>query len=136
MSRNHRFVSRRRFLQTGAAAAAAPLFVPAHVLGRQAPREALRIGVIGAGRMGTGDLKAVMNRGLDAAIHALDHTLAAARARGAALMFALASSLRASILLLRGDIRDGEADAREGLEAAPAGMWARLPCLAMVIEAL
>jgi predicted dehydrogenase len=63
-------VSRRRFVQTGACAVAAPLFAPSRLFGPGAPGNALRIGCIGTGRMGTGDLKAVMNSGLDEQVNA------------------------------------------------------------------
>jgi predicted dehydrogenase len=64
-----RSLSRRRFLQAGAFAAA-PLFVPSRLFGRGAPGDALRIACIGTGRMGTDDLKAVLNRGLDEQVNA------------------------------------------------------------------
>lgn len=57
-------LTRRRFLQTSAGAMAVPMFVPAHVLGRSSPNETLRIGCIGNGRMGVGDMGSVMNEGL------------------------------------------------------------------------
>lgn len=63
-------LSRRRFLQTTASAAAAPLFLPSHLFGRGAPSNALRIGCIGVGRQGTGDLRAVLARGLEEAVNA------------------------------------------------------------------
>ncbi|MFM1873636.1 MAG: Inositol 2-dehydrogenase [Planctomycetota bacterium] len=62
-------LNRRTFLASSAVAAA-PLFVPSHVLGRRSRANVLRIGAIGTGRMGTGDLKAVANQGLIAGVDA------------------------------------------------------------------
>lgn len=62
--------TRRRFLQTAAAAAAAPMVLPSRLFGPQAPGNALRIGCIGVGRMGMGDLKAVLARGLEDGLNA------------------------------------------------------------------
>ncbi|GAB4153350.1 MAG: Gfo/Idh/MocA family oxidoreductase [Planctomycetota bacterium] len=57
-------LTRRTFLGC-AAAAAAPLVIPSRLLGPGAPSNHLRIGSIGTGRMGTGDMMAVLQRGLD-----------------------------------------------------------------------
>lgn len=62
--------TRRRFLQTSAGALAVPMFVPAHVLGHSSPGNALRIGAIGTGRMGMGDLGGVLEQGLREETHA------------------------------------------------------------------
>lgn len=70
MTRTSHRLSRRRFLQTAASAAAVPLFVPSRLLGPEAPGNALRIGCIGTGRMGQGDMKSVLQAGLDPAVNA------------------------------------------------------------------
>lgn len=62
--------TRRSFLANSLAACAAPMVVPAHVLDPRAPSNVLRIGAIGTGRMGTGDLRAVCQQGLAAGIDA------------------------------------------------------------------
>src|SRR5690606_17953519 len=65
MTRAHpRSVTRRRFLQSAAGVVGVPLFVPSRLLGPQAPSNVLRIGCIGVGRMGRGDMKAILERGL------------------------------------------------------------------------
>ncbi|MES2707723.1 MAG: Gfo/Idh/MocA family oxidoreductase [Verrucomicrobiota bacterium] len=56
-------VSRRRFLATSAAAAAAPLILPGRVLGLEgavAPGGKVRLACIGVGGMGTGNLRAFL----------------------------------------------------------------------------
>ncbi len=61
-------ISRRGFLKTSAVAAASigvPTVVPAHVLGKDAPSNVLRMGCIGNGRMGHGDMQACLQRGLE-----------------------------------------------------------------------
>ncbi len=58
-----RSVSRRGFLVSSAVAAAAPMFVPARVLGREAatpPSDTIRLGVIGIGPRCTYDLTAML----------------------------------------------------------------------------
>ncbi len=70
MTRSHRPVSRRRFLASSAGALAAPMFLPGLAAGRSPANDALRIGVIGTGRMGTGDMKAVLEQGLAEAVGA------------------------------------------------------------------
>lgn len=70
MPKNQPRISRRRFLQTAAGAAAVPLFVPARLFGPRAPSKLLQVGCIGTGRMGTGDMKAVLARGLKQPLHA------------------------------------------------------------------
>ncbi|MCA8976386.1 MAG: Gfo/Idh/MocA family oxidoreductase [Planctomycetes bacterium] len=88
MTSKPRSFTRRRFLQSSAGALAVPLFVPGLRRGRSPHNEALRIGVIGAGRMGTGDMKAVFGQGLAEGINArivavcdLDRSRAVAAAR-------------------------------------------------------
>lgn len=66
-------ISRREFARTSAVAAAAiglPTIVPAHVMGNNPPSDTLRFGCIGAGRMGHGDMKECLLRGLDATANA------------------------------------------------------------------
>jgi predicted dehydrogenase len=59
-------LSRREFLKT-AAAAAAPLVVPARVLfGPRAPSAQMTFGCIGMGRQGRGDMQELIYRGLEA----------------------------------------------------------------------
>ena len=59
-------LSRRRFLETAAAAAAAPLIVPSRVLsGRGAPSAQMTFGCIGVGRQGRGDMQELIYRGLE-----------------------------------------------------------------------
>lgn len=70
MSNSSNRISRRRFLQTAAGAAGVPLIVPSRVFGNAAPSRTLRIGCIGNGRMGTGDMQAVLNLGLDDQVNA------------------------------------------------------------------
>ena len=61
--------SRRTFLKTVVAASAAPIFVPWHVLGGpDAPSNKLRMGSIGNGRMGSGDMQAAMGGALMVAV--------------------------------------------------------------------
>jgi DNA-binding CsgD family transcriptional regulator len=72
----------------------------------------------------------------DAAIRTLDIALTSAERRGSIAGYALASVVRASVLLRAGDIREAEADARAGLDAAPAGTWSRLPGVGILVEVL
>ncbi len=61
-------ISRRSFLKTSAVSAASigvPFVVPSHVLGKDAPSNILRIGCIGTGRMGHGDMSACLQNGLE-----------------------------------------------------------------------
>jgi predicted dehydrogenase len=51
---------------TSIAAISAPAVVPAYVLGKHGPSNTLRIGSIGTGRMGHGDMKACLAQGLAA----------------------------------------------------------------------
>jgi predicted dehydrogenase len=65
--------SRRSFLKTSAASAASvgvPTIVASSVFGKDAPGNTLRIGCIGTGRMGHGDMKACLQSGLAADINA------------------------------------------------------------------
>jgi predicted dehydrogenase len=58
---------RRRFLKQAAAAAAAPMIVPARVLfGRPSPNDIVALGCIGVGRQGRGDMQEAIYRGLEA----------------------------------------------------------------------
>jgi hypothetical protein len=60
-------LSRRNFLKTAAAAAAAPVIVPARaVFGRPAPNDTIQLGCIGVGRQGRGDMQEAIYRGLEA----------------------------------------------------------------------
>lgn len=62
-----RKASRREFLKStalGTAAVALPTIVSARVLGKDAPSNTLQIGCIGNGRMGHGDMNAVLENGL------------------------------------------------------------------------
>lgn len=59
-------LTRRNFIKTAAAAAAAPAIVPASVFGRPAPGDMLQIGCIGVGRQGQGDMQELIYRGLEA----------------------------------------------------------------------
>jgi len=52
--------SRRNFLKTTAAAVALPAVVPSSVFGAEAPSNRVTIGCVGVGRMGKGDLGAIM----------------------------------------------------------------------------
>jgi predicted dehydrogenase len=60
-------ITRRRFVQTAAATVTAisvPAIVPSHVFGKESPSNTLRIGLIGSGRMGHGDMGACLEAGL------------------------------------------------------------------------
>ena len=58
-------LSRRSFIGTVLAAGVAPLFVPSRLLGEAAPSEVLRLGCIGTGRMGLGNMQAAISAGGD-----------------------------------------------------------------------
>ena len=61
-------IRRRGFLKASAASIASigvPTIVPSYVLGKDAPSNTLRIGCIGTGRMGHGDMNACLHSGLD-----------------------------------------------------------------------
>ena len=58
-------LSRRDFLKTAAAVAAAPMIVPASVFGQSSPSNTLAMGCIGMGRQGQGDMQELIYRGLD-----------------------------------------------------------------------
>ncbi|MCC6782742.1 MAG: Gfo/Idh/MocA family oxidoreductase [Planctomycetes bacterium] len=66
----NRALDRRQFLAAAAATAALPGLSTSPRRPRPSPNAALRIGAIGVGRMGLGDLRAVQKLGLDAALHA------------------------------------------------------------------
>lgn len=58
--------SRRRFLKTAVAAAAAPAIIPSRVFsGLQAPSDTLTLGCIGVGRQGRADMQEAIYRGLE-----------------------------------------------------------------------
>ncbi|QNN25462.1 Gfo/Idh/MocA family oxidoreductase [Planctomycetales bacterium ZRK34] len=57
-------------LKAAAATVSAPYFVPSRLLGLDAPSNTLRIGSIGTGRMGHGDMKEAVYRGLDPKLNA------------------------------------------------------------------
>lgn len=54
---------RRGFLGALLAAGVAPMFIPARVLGAEAPSKLLRIGCIGTGRMGSGNMRTAIGLG-------------------------------------------------------------------------
>lgn len=56
--------ARRDFLKA-VGVVAAPYFVPARVLGAEAPSNKLRVGCIGVGRQGSADMRECLNQGLD-----------------------------------------------------------------------
>jgi predicted dehydrogenase len=55
---NH--LSRRRFLNAGALALAAPMIIPSRVFGKDAPSKKITVGVIGTGSKGTGGMRNFM----------------------------------------------------------------------------
>ncbi len=60
-------ITRRRFVTTAAASITAlgvPTIVPSHVFGKESPSNTLRIGLVGSGRMGHGDMGACLEAGL------------------------------------------------------------------------
>jgi len=64
-----RTCTRRTALKLGGALAV-PLILPRGVRARAGKNDALRIGAIGTGRMGLGDLRSIRKRGLDPAVNA------------------------------------------------------------------
>jgi tetratricopeptide (TPR) repeat protein len=70
------------------------------------------------------------------AFHTLGTALAAAERRGSIAGYALASIIRASLLLRAGEIPEAEADARAGLDAAPSAAWSRWPGVGVLVEVL
>ena len=72
--------------------------------------------------------------GLDAALRATDEMLPPARARGAALMVAMISALRAIIGVRRGDLAAAEADAQAAIEVA-ADLLGREAVLVLAVSA-
>lgn len=66
-------LTRRRFIRNSAAtitAAGLPAIVPSYVLGQHSPSNTLRIGAIGVGRMGLGDMQECLAHGLDSSARA------------------------------------------------------------------
>jgi myo-inositol 2-dehydrogenase / D-chiro-inositol 1-dehydrogenase len=64
---NRLSITRRSFVQTAAASVAAlgvPTIIPSSVFGKESPSNTLRIGLIGSGRMGHGDMAACLEAGL------------------------------------------------------------------------
>ncbi len=64
MKRSTMKITRRQALKATAAAVAAPLIVPSHVFGQNAPSNTMLMASIGTGRMGHGDMKACLYSGL------------------------------------------------------------------------
>ena len=62
-------ISRRTALKVGAAFTA-PLFLPGRLRALASANDAIRIGCIGTGRMGRGDMFSLLDRGLDPALNA------------------------------------------------------------------
>jgi len=82
-------LSRRQFIASTAAAAAAPAIVPASVFGRNAPSNRLQIGCIGVRNMGGSHFKSLLGRGDVAIVGVCDvddrirgERVAAAKAKG------------------------------------------------------
>lgn len=68
-----REVNRRGFLRTAAVSATAagtPWFAPARMWGKEAPSNMLRLGCIGTGRMGHGDMLQCLSQGLNPSVNA------------------------------------------------------------------
>jgi predicted dehydrogenase len=63
-------ITRRAALKLTAGVAAFPLIVPNRVFGQDAPSNTLRLGCIGVGRMGRGDMKECLSRGLKPELNA------------------------------------------------------------------
>lgn len=70
MQKKHTRISRRTALKATAGLIAVPMILPSRLFGQTAPSNTLRLGSIGTGRMGLGDMKACLNRGLEDAINA------------------------------------------------------------------
>ena len=64
MANSRLLISRRNMLRLAAAAVAAPVVVPSTVFGQNAPSETMLMGSIGNGRMGHGDMKEAVYRGM------------------------------------------------------------------------
>lgn len=71
----------------------------------------------------TGINALALNEHTDEALTAFDEVVAAARQRGSALGFAIASCFRSQAHYRRGDVRRAEADARASVEVAAAEGW-------------
>ena len=63
-------LTRRRALQLTFGAAVAPMVVPSRLFGAGAPSNTLRVGSIGTGRMGHGDMRNALYQGLDESANA------------------------------------------------------------------
>ena len=63
-------ITRRSVLKSAAAAVAAPMIVRSSVFGQTAPSNTLRLGAIGVGRMGMGDMQQALHQGLSPKINA------------------------------------------------------------------
>jgi predicted dehydrogenase len=59
---NDRKMTRRHALRLGAVAAAAPLFIPARLLGAEAPSKQITLGCIGVGWMGEGNMNSFLGQ--------------------------------------------------------------------------
>ena len=64
MKHPHKRISRRDAVKLAAVSVAAPTIVPATVFGKDAPSNTMLFGCIGNGRMGRGDMKEAIYRGL------------------------------------------------------------------------
>jgi predicted dehydrogenase len=60
---DHKPIARRGFIATMLAAGAAPMFIPARLLGAEAPSKTLHLGCIGVGRMGAANLVGAIGLG-------------------------------------------------------------------------
>ena len=58
-------MTRRDFIKTAAASAAAPMIVPSSIFRRPAPSDTMLFGCIGVGRQGQGDMQGLIYRGLE-----------------------------------------------------------------------
>jgi DNA-binding CsgD family transcriptional regulator len=72
----------------------------------------------------------------DEALSVLELVLDESRRRGSLSAFAIASTLRARVLLSTGRVDDAEADASAGLDASSARSWFWLPAVATMIDLL
>ena len=63
-------ITRRSVLKSAAAAVAAPMIIRSSVFGQTAPSNTIRLGAIGVGRMGMGDMQQALHQGLSPAINA------------------------------------------------------------------
>ena len=58
-------MTRRDFIKTAAASAAAPMIVPSSIFRKPAPSDTMLFGCIGVGRQGQGDMQGLIYRGLE-----------------------------------------------------------------------